>query len=104
MPEFLPLDEKRPQACQIAATRTAISYLHQQSIAAKNPDVTALIGEALQLFDSLAADGQATETVSPHAVYYLHFLTAILGLPSHRLQHLIAMLQWLKIIPDQLPA
>ena len=36
-----------------------------------------------------------------HALFYMYFLRAILGLPSQKIEefHLVALLEWLKIIP-----
>ena len=104
MPQSSPLDVEGLKNGPSVAIRTAISYLHQQSVAAKNPEITALIAEALHLCDCLAADGEKCDPASPHAIHYLYFLKAILGLPPQKLKHLIAILEWLTIIPAQLPA
>jgi len=94
-----PLDETNAEPRSLVSSRNAIRFLYQQSLRAKKPNITRVIKEALACCDHLIVEGEEISYPSKEAVFYLYFLKAILGLQPSKLQDLIALLEWLTIIP-----
>ena len=83
----------------LIATRNAVRFLYEQSLASGNSDITAILGEALTCGDELIADKREISYTPKDALFYLYFLRAILGLHPKKISHLVELLQWLEIIP-----
>jgi hypothetical protein len=94
-----PLDGTNEEPGSLVSSRNAIRFLYQQSLRAKKPHITRIIKEALTCCDHLISEGREISYTSKEAVFYLYFLKAILGLRPRQLQDIIALLEWLEIIP-----
>jgi len=85
----------------LVSSRNALRFLYDESIGLGNAGITLILGEALRCSDRLIAEGQEISSESSDALFYLHFLRAILGLQSEKIRHLVALLEWLEIIPRE---
>jgi hypothetical protein len=94
-----PLDETTAEPRSLVSSRNAIRFLYQQSRRAKKPHITRIIKEALTCCDDLIAEGQENSYNSEDPFFYLYFLRAILELQPDQIRHLVALLQWLEIVP-----
>ena len=83
----------------LLASRDAVQFLYDQSLAGGSAHITALLGEALTCGDELIADKCEISYRSKDALLYLYFLRAILGLEPKKISHLVELLEWLGIIP-----
>jgi hypothetical protein len=83
----------------LVSSRNAIKFLHDESVGCGNQDITRILGEALICGDKLIAEGQEIRYESKDGLFYLYFLKAILGLHHEKIRHLVALLEWLEIIP-----
>ncbi|MGH7223853.1 MAG: hypothetical protein ACRELF_11530, partial [Gemmataceae bacterium] len=83
----------------LVSSRNALRFLYDESVGLGNADITRLLGEALRCSDRLIAEGEEICHESSDALFYLYFLRAILGLHPEKIRHLVALLQWLGIIP-----
>ena len=83
----------------LVSSRNALRFLYDESIGLGNADITLILGEALRCSDRLIAEGQEISYESRDALFYLYFLRAILGLHHEKIRHLVALLEWLEIIP-----
>jgi hypothetical protein len=87
----------------LVSSRNAVHFLHEESRANGNADITALLGEALTCGDELIAGKQEISYKSKDALLYLFFLRAIIGLHPKQIGHLVELMQWLKIVPCENP-
>jgi hypothetical protein len=83
----------------LVSSRNALRFLYDESIGLGNADITLILREALRCSDRLIAEGQEISYESRDALFYLYFLKAILGLHHEKIRHLVALLEWLEIIP-----
>lgn len=83
----------------LVLSRNAVQYLYDESLGNGNPHITALLGEALTCGEELIATGQEISYRPKDGLFYLYFLRAILGLHPEKIRHLVALLEWLGIIP-----
>ena len=94
-----PPDRTKQDLSSLASSRAAVQYLYEESLANGNADITLILAEALTCGDALIAGKQEISYRSKHALLYLYFLRAIIGLPPKQIGHLVALLKWLEIIP-----
>lgn len=92
-------DPSEQDLSSLVSSRNAVQFLYKESLANGNADITRILGEALTCGDALIAGKQEISYASKDALFYMYFLRAILGLPSQKIGHLVALLEWLKIIP-----
>ena len=83
----------------LVASRNAVQFLYEQSLANGNADITAILSQALTCGEELIADKREISYTPKDALFYLYFLRAILGLHPKKISHLVELLQWLEIIP-----
>ena len=94
-----PLEETEKNSHSLVSSRNAVQFLYDESLNAGNADITLIVKEALTCCDELIAPGQEISYKSQDALFYLYFLRAILGLQQNKIRHLVALLEWLEIIP-----
>jgi hypothetical protein len=82
----------------LVLSRNAVQYLYEESLGNGNPQITAILGEALTCGEALIATGQEISHEPKDGLFYLCFLRAILGLHPEQIRHLVALLEWLGII------
>jgi len=92
-------DQTEQDLRSLVGSRNAVQFLYEESLGHGNADITLILGEALMCGDRLIAEGQEISYESKDALYSLFFLRAILGLHSNKIEHLVELLEWLKIIP-----
>lgn len=80
-------------------SRKAIQFLYEESLSSEDPIITQIIGEALIYCEYLIRDGQENLCRSEDAFLYFCFLRSILGLQPQQIEHLIAVLKWMNILP-----
>jgi hypothetical protein len=83
----------------LVSSRNAVQFLHDESLANGNADITLILAEALTCGDALIAEKQEISYRSKDGLFYLYFLRAILGLRPEKIGHLVQLLEWLEIIP-----
>jgi hypothetical protein len=98
---FEPSQRKRRERDlrSLISSRNAVKYLHEESLANGNADITLILAEALSCGEHLIAEKQEISYRSKDALFYLYFLRAILGLHPEKIRHLVELLEWLKIVP-----
>jgi hypothetical protein len=82
-------------------SRNAVKYLHKESIGHGNAAITRILEEAVICGDRLIVEGQEISYKPKDGLCYLNFVRAILWLPQEQVGHLVAMLEWLEIIPRE---
>jgi hypothetical protein len=92
-------DQTEQDLSSLVSSRDAIQFLHAESLANGNAAITEILAEALTCGDALIAGEQEISYGSKDALFYMYFLRAILGLPVPKVEHLLELLEWLKIIP-----
>jgi len=92
-------DRKEQDLSSLVSSRNAVQFLYEESLVNGNADITLLLAEALTCGDELIAQKREISYESKDALHYLYFLRAILGLHPDKIGHLIALLEWLRIIP-----
>jgi len=92
-------DRRERDLRSLVSSRNAVKYLHEESLANGNADITMILAEALTCGDELIAQKQEISYKSKDALFYLYFLRAILGLHPRKIRHLVELLEWLKIVP-----
>ena len=92
-------DRTEPDLRSLVSSRNAVQFLYEESLGYGNADITLILGEALTCGDELIAAGQEISYRSREALFYLFFLRAILGLHPEKIRHLVALLEWLGIVP-----
>jgi len=99
MPKPWPRDQTEHALRSLVSSRHAVQYLYDESLGNGNADITRILEEALICGDRLIAEGQEISYESKEPLLYLFFLRAILGLRREEIGHLVALLEWLDIIP-----
>jgi hypothetical protein len=94
-----PPDRTEQDLSSLVSSRNAVQFLYEESLVNGNADITLLLEEALTCGDELLAEKREISYRSKDALFYLFFLRAILGLHPKKIGHLVALLEWLKIIP-----
>jgi hypothetical protein len=92
-------ERKEKDLSSLVSSRNALKFLYEESIGFGNADITRILGEALICGEKLIAEGQEISYESRDGLFYLYFLRAILGLHHEKVRHLVALLEWLEIIP-----
>jgi hypothetical protein len=94
-------DGSEQDLSSLVSSRNAVQFLHDESLANGNADITLILAEALTCGDALIAEKQEISYGSKEGLFYLYFLRAILGLRREKIGHLVALLEWLEIIPRE---
>ena len=93
-------DRAKPDLSSLVSSRNAVKFLHEESLARGNADITLILSEALTCGDELIAEKQEISYRSKDALHYLYFMRAILGLHPEKKKHQFELLTWLTINPD----
>lgn len=94
-----PPDRTEQDLSSLVSSRNAVQFLYDESLANGNAGITLILGEALTCGDDLIAGKQEISYRSKDALFCLFFLRAILGLHPEKIRYLVALLEWLEIIP-----
>lgn len=95
----LPRDQPEQDLGSLVNSRNAVQFLCDASLANGNADITRIVEQALACCDHLIAGGQEISYKSKDALFSWYFLRAILELHPDKIRHLVALLEWLEIIP-----
>jgi hypothetical protein len=94
-------DRTEQDLSSLVSSRNAVQFLHEESLANGNADITLILAEALTCGDELIAEKREISYKSKEALLCLFFLRAIIGLHPEKIGHLVELLKWLAIIPRE---